>query len=284
MIKNRDSLKAKISKLVAKTNISNKYIIQTFMFEALLKRISVSEYKDKFIIKGGLLLSSIFGVNLRSTMDLDTTIKGLPLNMQTIENVINKIISIDLADNVKLKIENIKDIRLEDEYSGFNVNLKAEFDGLKTNLLIDITTGDVITYKEVEFKYYTLFDDEAINIMTYNYETIIAEKFETIIFRNIDNTRMKDYYDLYMFVNLKWNEINKDILRKAIINTSKKRNTENYIEDANIYIEMIQEDDRLKSLWNSYVSNYEYAKDITFEDTIKAIKVINELVVPSIVN
>lgn len=205
MIKNSDSLKAKISKLAAKTNISNKYIIQTFMFEALLKRISVSEYKDKFIIKGGLLLSSIFGVNLRSTMDLDTTIKGLPLNMQTIENVFNKIISIDLADNVKLKIENIKDIRLEDEYSGFNVNLK-------------------------------------------------------------------------------WNEINKDILRKAIINTSKKRNTENYIEDANSYIEMIQEDDRLKSLWNSYVSNYEYAKDITFEDTIKAIKVINELVVPSIVN
>lgn len=205
MIKNSDSLKAKISKLAAKTNISNKYIIQTFMFEALLKRISVSEYKDKFIIKGGLLLSSIFGVNLRSTMDLDTTIKGLPLNMQTIENVFNKIISIDLADNVKLKIENIKDIRLEDEYSGFNVNLK-------------------------------------------------------------------------------WNEINKDILRKAIINTSKKRNIENYIEDANSYIEMIQEDDRLKSLWNSYVSNYEYAKDITFEDTIKAIKVINELVVPSIVN
>lgn len=205
MIKNRDSLKAKISKLAAKTNISNKYIIQTFMFEALLKRISVSEYKDKFIIKGGLLLSSIFGVNLRSTMDLDTTIKGLPLNMQTIENVINKIISIDLADNIKLKIENIKDIRLENEYSGFNVNLK-------------------------------------------------------------------------------WNEINKDILRKAIINTSKKRNIENYIEDANSYIEMIQEDDRLKSLWNSYVSNYEYAKDITFEDTINAIKVINELVVPSIVN
>lgn len=205
MIKNRDSLKAKISKLAAKTNISNKYIIQTFMFEALLKRISVSEYKDKFIIKGGLLLSSIFGVNLRSTMDLDTTIKGLPLNMQTIENVINKIISIDLADNIKLKIENIKDIRLENEYSGFNVNLK-------------------------------------------------------------------------------WNEINKDILRKAIINTSKKRDTENYIEDANSYIEMIQEDDRLKSLWNSYVSNYEYAKDITFEDTINAIKVINELVVPSIVN
>ncbi len=171
MIKNRDSLKAKAFNLSKKTNIPNKYLIQNFMFEALLKRISNSKYKDKFIIKGGLLLSSIFGVNLRSTMDLDTTIKGLPLDRETITIVINEIISIDL---------------------------KAEFDGLKTNLMIDITTGDVITYKEVEFKYNTLFDNETINIMTYNYETIIAEKFESIISKNIDNTRMKDYYDLYV--------------------------------------------------------------------------------------
>ncbi len=185
------------------------------MFESLLKRISKSKYKDKFITKGGLLLSSIFGVNLRSTMDLDTTIKGLPLDRETIIKVLNEIISIDIEDNIKLEIENIKDIREEELYSGFNVNLKAEFDGLKTNLMIDITTGDVITYKEVEFKYSTLFDNEKINIMTYNYETIIAEKFESIISRNIDNTRMKDYYDLYMFVNFKWSDINKDILKRA---------------------------------------------------------------------
>ena len=280
MIKNRDSLKAKASNLSKKTNIPNKYLIQNFMFEALLKRISKSKYKDKFIIKGGLLLSSIFGVNLRSTMDLDTTIKGLPLDRETITKAINEIISIDLDDNVKLEIENIKDIREEELYSGFEVNLKAEFDGLKTNLMIDITTGDVITYKEVEFKYNTLFDNETINIMTYNYETIIAEKFESIISRNIDNTRMKDYYDLYMFVNLKWNDINKETLRKAIINTSKSRETLNYIENANKYIELISDDSRLKSLWNSYQNNYEYAKDIEFEDTINAIKVISEIVVP----
>lgn len=225
MIKNRDSLKAKASNLSKKTNIPNKYLIQSFMFETLLKRISKSRYKDKFIIKGGLLLSSIFGVNLRSTMDLDTTIKGLPLDRETITKVINEIISIDVEDNITLEIENIKNIREEELYSGFEVNLKAEFDGLKTNLMIDITTGDVITYKEVEFNYSTLFDNETINIMTYNYETIIAEKFEAIISRNIDNTRMKDYYDLYMFVNLKWNEINKDTLREAIINTAKKRET-----------------------------------------------------------
>ena len=196
MIKNKDSLKVKVSNLALSTNIPNKYLIQSFMFEALLKRISVSKYKDKFIIKGGLLLSSIFGVNLRSTMDLDTTIKGLPLDRTTITKVVNEIISIDLKDNIKLEIENIKDIREEELYSGFNINLKAEFDGLRTNLMIDITTGDVITYKEVQFEYKTLFDNEIVNIMTYNYETIIAEKFEAIISRNIDNTRMKDYYDL----------------------------------------------------------------------------------------
>lgn len=256
MIKDRDSLKAKVSNLSKKTNIPNKYLIQNFMFEALLKRISVSKYKDKFIIKGGLLLSSIFGVDLRSTMDLDTTIKGLSLDRGTITKAIKEIINIDLDDNIKLEIENIKDIRGEDLYQGFEVNLKAEFDWLKTNLMIDITTGDVITYKEIEFKYNTIFDNETINIMTYNYETIIAEKFESIISRNIDNTRMKDYYDLYMFVNLKWDDINKAVLRKAIINTSKVRETLDYIDDINRYIELISDDSRLKLLWDSYKNNY----------------------------
>lgn len=281
MIKNKDSLKAKVSNLASSTNIPNKYLIQSFMFEALLKRISVSKYKDKFIIKGGLLLSSIFGVNLRSTMDLDTTIKGLPLDRTTITKVVNEIISIDLKDNIKLEIENIKDIREEELYSGFNVNLKAEFDGLRTNLMIDITTGDVITYKEVQFEYKTLFDNEIVNIMTYNYETIIAEKFEAIVSRNIDNTRMKDYYDLYMFVNLKWNDIDKTILRKAIFNTSNKRDTLSYIEKADKYIELINEDSKLKLLWKNYQSNYAYAKNISFENTIDAIKVINSIIVPA---
>ena len=284
MIKNRDSLKAKASNLSKKTNIPNKYLIQNFMFEALLKRISMSIYKDKFIIKGGLLLSSIFGVDLRSTMDLDTTIKGLPLDRETITKVFNEIINIDLKDNVKLEIENIKDIKEEELYSGFEVNLKAEFEDLKTNLMIDITTGDVITYKEVEYKYSTLFDNVTINIMTYNYETIIAEKFESIISRNIDNTRMKDYYDLYMFVNLKWDDINKDTLRKAIINTSKARETLNYIDNASKYIELISDDSRLKSLWKNYQNNYEYAKNISFKDVINSVQQINNILKKEIIS
>ena len=140
------------------------------------------------------------------------------------------------------------------------------------------TFKGIVTYKEVEFKYNTLFDNDTINIMTYNYETIIAEKFESIISRNIDNSRMKDYYDLYMFVNLKWNDINKETLRKAIINTPKNRETLSYMENANEYINLIEDDSKLKLLWNNYQKNYEYAKDISFEDTIKAIKIISEIV------
>lgn len=274
MIKNKDSLKAKIANLSKKTNISNKYIIQEFMFEALLKRISASKYKEKFIIKGGFLLSSIFGVNLRSTMDLDTTIKGIHLTRRNLEKIINEIIAININDNIDFKLENIKDIRLEDEYSGYNVNLKAEFDGLKTNLMIDVTTGDVITYNETEYQYKTIFDNETINILTYNFETIIAEKFESILSRNIENTRMKDYYDLYMFVNFKWDDVNKKELFEAIKQTSIKRKTEDYILNAYKYIELIEDDNKLKQLWKSYTLVYNYANDINFEDTIKAIKTI----------
>ena len=277
MIKNKDSLKAKASNLAKKTDIPNKYIIQNFMFETLLKRIVKSQYKDKFIIKGGLLLSSIFGVNLRSTMDLDTTIKGFSLDIDTITKVINEIIAIDIGDNIILKIENIKPIREEEAYGGFNVNLKADFDGLRTNLMIDITTGDIITYKEVEYSYKTLFDEEIINIMTYNLETMIAEKFETIISRNINNSRMKDYYDIYMFEKLKKSEIDKQTLKKAITNTAKNRLTLDIVKDADQYINLISQDDNLKKLWENYQNNYSYAKTVSFGDTIKAIELYNKI-------
>lgn len=274
MIKNRVSLKAKVANLAKQTNIPNKYLIQNYMFEALLKRISLSKYKEKFIIKGGLLLSSVFGVDLRSTMDLDTTIKGIPLTKENLEKIMKEIIKIKVDDNVVLKLVNIKDIRLEDEYSGFNVNLSADFDGLKTSLLIDITTGDAITYSEIEYQYKTIFDDETISIMSYNFETIIAEKLESILYRNIDNTRMKDYYDLYMFVNLKWNEVNTKELKSALMNTVRRRKTEFYLLNARKYFELIRTDEELKKLWNRYSSNYEYAKNITFDDTVKAIDFI----------
>lgn len=280
MIKNVDSLKAKLRNLSEKTNITSNYLLQSFMFEGLLRRISVSQYKEKFIIKGGMLLTSIFGVNLRATMDLDATLKGLPLNEDTITKIFAELIEVDVKDDITFEIVGIKEIREEDAYGGYSINLKANLDNLWTHLIVDITTGDIITYKEVEFDYKTLFDNETINILSYNYETIIAEKYESIISRNIDNSRMKDYYDLYMFVNLKWNDINKDVLYQAIRNTSKKRETTNDIDNSEENIKKIEEDNHIRNLWVDYQNKYDYAKDIEFEDVIVAIKIISDIIVP----
>ncbi|MFA7120489.1 MAG: nucleotidyl transferase AbiEii/AbiGii toxin family protein [Bacilli bacterium] len=280
MIINKDSLKAKLKNLSKKTNIESNYLLQSFMFEGLLKRISTSKYKEKFIIKGGMLLTSIFGVNLRSTMDLDATLKGISLNSKIIADIFKELITIDANDKMIFELIDIKEIREEDIYSGFCVNLKATFDNLWTNLMVDITTGDIITYKEVEFEYKTLFDNETISILSYNYETIIAEKYESIISRNIDNSRMKDYYDLYMFVRLKLDDINKEVLYQAVRNTSKKRGTTNDIDNSEEIIKKIEEDDHIKNLWTDYQNKYNYAKDIKFTDVINAIKVISQIVIP----
>lgn len=281
MIKNKDSLKAKAKNLAKKYNIDSSYILQTYMFEALLKRISVSKYSDNLIIKGGFLLSSLFGVDYRTTLDLDTTLKGVPLEKESIEKILNEIINIDVGDNIKMSIFSIKDIRVEEKYPRFSVHINADFEGVKKHLLIDITTGDVITYREIKFSYKTIFDESVINIMTYNMETIIAEKFEAVLSKNIENTRMKDYYDLYVFSTLKWNVVDKVLLKKAIYNTCNKRNSINYLNNSAEYISLVANDSKIKGLWERYQNNYSYAKNITFEDTIDAINKINDLLLES---
>lgn len=281
MIKNKDSLKAKAKNLAKKYNIDSSYILQTYMFEALLKRISVSKYSDNLIIKGGFLLSSLFGVDYRTTLDLDTTLKGVPLEKENIEKIMNEIINIDVGDNIKMSIFSIKDIRVEKIYPGFSVHINADFEGLKKHLLIDITTGDVITYREIKFSYKTIFDESVINIMAYNMETIIAEKFEAVLSKNIENTRMKDYYDLYVFSTLKWNVVDKVLLKKVIYNTCNKRNSINYLNNSAEYISLVANDSKIKGLWERYQNNYSYAKNITFEDTIDAINKINDLLLES---
>mgnify|MGYP004627720981 FL=1 len=274
---NKDSLKAKAKNIAQKYNLDSRYIIQNVMFESLIRRISISKYKENIIIKGGFLLSSIFGFNQRSTMDMDATLKGMNLNKENVLNIIKDIIAIDINDGVRYEIFSIKDIRLEKKYPGFKIHLLAYLDDLRTHLMIDITTGDVITLKEIDFKYNTIFDNETINIMSYNIETIIAEKFEAIISRNVINSRMKDYYDLYMFTTLKWDNVNKNLLKIAINNTCNNRKTTNYLNDSSNYINLISKNEDLKKLWKEYQNKNVYAKSINFEDTILAINKINEL-------
>lgn len=274
---NKDSLKAKAKNVAQKYNLDSRYIIQYVMFESLIRRISISKYKENIIIKGGFLLSSIFGFNQRSTMDMDATLKGMNLNKENVLNIIKDIIAIDINDGVRYEIFSIKDIRLEKKYPGFKIHLLAYLEDLRTHLMIDITTGDVITLKEIDYKYNTIFDNETINIMSYNIETIIAEKFEAIISRNVINSRMKDYYDLYMFTTLKWDNVNKNLLKIAINNTCNNRKTTNYLNDSSNYINLISKNEDLKKLWKEYQNKNVYAKNINFEDTILAINKINEL-------
>lgn len=181
MIKNKDSLKAKAKNLAKKYNIDSSYILQTYMFEALLKRISVSKYSDNLIIKGGFLLSYLFGVDYRTTLDLDTTLKGVPLEKESIEKILNEIINIDVGDNIKMSIFSIKDIRVEEKYPGFSVHINADFEGVKKHLLIDITTGDVITYREIKFSYKTIFDESVINIMLTIWKLLLLKNLKLFL-------------------------------------------------------------------------------------------------------
>ncbi len=215
MIKNAKSLMDRANNLAQRCDITTNEILQNYMFERVLERLSKSKYKNNFILKGGLLLSSIMGIDTRTTMDMDTCIKGINLDDTQLYEVLNEILSIDVNDNIKFYIKNSKPIREDDDYGGLKYNLLAQYENLRVNLSIDIATGDLITPKElIEYDYKMMFEDRSLQIMTYNIETIIAEKFQTVISRGILNSRMKDYYDLYYLTTYK--QYSKDILRQAI--------------------------------------------------------------------
>lgn len=219
---NSDKLNNIIKKKSKGNNNLSHHLHQMFFFEHVLMRLEKSKYKDNIILKGGVLLSSIIGEDLRTTKDMDTTLKSLPLSIDSIKNIFDNILSIDINDNVNFEIVSIKDIRLEDEYGGFRINVKGTFDKIRTNFFIEITTGEVITPREIEYQYNSIFEDKKINIMAYTVETVIAEKFNSIISRNITSTRAKDFYDVYMLMNE--NNINNENLIRAIKNTFNNRN------------------------------------------------------------
>lgn len=274
---NSDKLNYIIKKKSNGNNNIAHHLHQMFFFECVLRRIEVSKYKNNIILKGGVLLSSIIGEDLRTTKDIDTTLKSVQLNKTNIQNIFNEILAIDINDNVLFKIENIKDIRDEDEYGGFRINVKGEFDKIKTNFFLEVTTGDIITPKEIMYKYNSIFDSDEIKILAYNIETIIAEKFESIVSKNITTTRAKDFYDIYMLLNSDANI--KDInLLLAIKNTFNKRNTLFDIREFKEIIEIIKESDKLRKVYNDYQLKLEYTHNVSFEDTVDALeKIVNIL-------
>lgn len=274
MIKNAKSLIDKSRSIAIKNNITTNEVLQNYMFERVLERISISKYKNNFILKGGLLLSSIMGIDTRTTIDMDTCIKGLDLTDEQMYKVLQEILNIDVEDGVEFKIKNSEPIREDDDYGGIKYNLLAIFENIRVNLSIDIATGDVITPKEIEYEYKMIFEDRSLNIMTYNIETIIAEKFQTVISRNVLNSRMKDYYDLYYLLTYK--EFSKETLKTAIINTFKKRETD--INEIDKQLNKISKSDFVKELWTNYTKKYQYAENIQFEDIINIMYRIKNLI------
>ena len=274
---NSDKLKSIISKKAhGNSDISQKFY-QLFYFERILERISISNYRGQIILKGGLLLTSIIGDDERTTKDMDATLKGIPLTKNDVEKVFNEILNIDIDDGVSFQIISIKDIRLEDEYGGFRLNILSTLDNNKTYITVELTTGDVITPKEMKYNYNSIFEDKKIPIMSYTLETVLAEKFQTIVTRGLLNTRLKDFYDVYILINTKIDDLNRSNLIKAIKNTFKRRETNIDMEQFNEVIKYLNDDKNMNNLWNEYVSKNPYAKGVKFEDTIKAIKEIVEI-------
>ncbi len=274
MIKNIQSLMDKSKNFAKKNNLSVQEVLQNYMFERFLERLSKSEYNEKFIIKGGFLLSSIMGINMRTTMDIDANITGMNFEQNAIEEMINKIINVKIDDDVTFEVDKNTPIKEDNKYGGYRFKLIAKLSNLRIPFSIDISTGDLITPGAIEYNYKTILENENISLYTYNYETIIAEKLETILKRNIANSRMKDYYDLYYFATYKWNDIDINILKKAIDTTFKHRNSKEYLEKFNTIITNISKDKILINRWDKYRKEHEYAKNIKFENTIKSIEKI----------
>lgn len=269
---NSEKLKSIIFKKANGNSDISMQLYQMFFFEKILDRISVSKYKYNIILKGGLLLSSIIGENLRTTKDMDASLKSILLDKENIYEIFKDILSIDLNDNTNFEIQDIKDIRAEDEYGGFRINVLGNFEQLKVNMFIEVSTGDVITPKEIEYKYKCIFEERDIPILAYTVETILAEKFETIITRSILNTRLKDFYDFYILFN---ENINKEQLLNAIKNTFRNRGIDINIQKFKEVIELLETDKTILNNWIKYTNKYQYAKKISFDSIIDK---LNELV------
>ena len=257
-----NSFLSKIKEIEKKYNLEHYEALQRFMFERILERVSVSKYQDNFILKGGLLLAAMFGVENRTTRDMDTTITGIDVSKRKMINILNEILSINLKDSVKFDIVNITDIRQEDEYGGNKYHITGRIYNTKVNLEIDISTGDKVTPKKLKFKYPLLFEDRSILINSYNIETILAEKIETVLRRGKYTSRMKDYYDIYYFLIKLKKDINIKTLKKAIENTFSKRDSFEYLKDYEEIIKSIMNSERIKLLWNAYSKKNNYASDI----------------------
>jgi predicted nucleotidyltransferase component of viral defense system len=253
------------------TGVPANVLMQTYMMERLLERISLSSYRNNLILKGGFLIAAMVGVEQRTTMDMDTTVKGLPVSHEGIADILSEIIIIDAGDGVIFEIQDIKNIRDISEYDDFRVSIRASLYTVRVNMKIDVTTGDAIIPCEIEYLYKLMFEDRTIPVMAYNLYTILAEKIETILSRNVTNTRGRDFYDAYILLSMNREEISRKELLHALRIKSEERSSIHYVKNYTKHLKDIEDSPEIEKIWAGYVRSYAYAQDIILTDVLALI-------------
>lgn len=271
MIYTSMQLKAKIRNMSGGDSRKALTLIRNYLMECFLERISKSKYRDKFILKGGMLVAAIVGLDTRATMDIDTTVRAINLTMENAREVIQDIISVGESEPVNFSITKMTEILEGHDYRGIRITLEASLETMRQTIQIDISTGDVITPRAIEYSYPLMFENRSICLCTYNIESLLAEKFETILSRTVTNTRMRDFYDIYTLIH---KEIDKSILKEAVLATSKKRNTLYIMEDTMDILDEIEEDRIMNNMWEKYKLSSFYVNDISWEEVMKSVRTL----------
>jgi predicted nucleotidyltransferase component of viral defense system len=280
--KNAMQLKALIKNKAVEKNIPAQLVLQNYVMERFLERVALSKYKKNFIVKGGFLISAIVGIDNRTTMDLDATLKGMPLSEENLRNIFTEICGIAIEDNFTFSLDRFSPIREDDQYQGWRAYLHANYEPMKTPLTVDITTGDKITPRAVNYPFQLLFEKRSISLMSYNVETILAEKIETILSRSVANTRPRDFYDVYKIVSLHKEEIGFNVLRQALEKTATKRNSLKFITEYKTRLDDIQNSEQMQKFWNGYSKNNSYATQISFDNVCNALKKVMRKLFPDL--
>lgn len=274
MITTARQLKDLIRNLSKKKSADAQILMRNYMMERFLERISLSAYKDRFILKGGMLVAAMVGLDARSTMDLDATVKGFNVSVEDMKNIISSILSVPMEDGVEFQVKRISEIMEEAEYPGVRVSMETIFDGVRTPLKIDISTGDVITPREIRYSFKLMLEERSIEVWAYNLETLLAEKLETIISRNITNTRMRDFYDIHILQQLYGENLCAPVLRDALVATATKRGTLEQMKEAAAVFNEIEENLAMEKLWQVYQKNYFYAADLSWHTVMNSVRAL----------
>ena len=273
-MKTPEQLKGTIRSMAAKKNLRAQEVLQMFLFERILERMANSRFKDNFILKGGLLISSMIGITERTTMDMDTTVRGIQMEEDEIVSAVKEIVAIDVEDGIVFEYKGIEPIREEDAYNNFRVHLQAKYGKIDSPMKIDVTTGDAITPAAIQYDFPMLFEEKSIPVMAYTLETVLAEKYETIIRRNIGSTRARDYYDLHTLYRSRKSSVRPEILKAAVLHTAMKRDSVQDMQDWKEILKDIREEPAMYLLWDNYVAENKYIRELEFHivlDTVEEV-------------